>query len=86
MSYNEQIFEKAKKEISRRRHTAETQAKQRRDELITACPEIEEIEQEIARAGLEAIRAISMRGLMQRVYWKTCKEKSETTTAERVYL
>jgi len=60
MVYNEQNFDKAKREISRRRQKPEDEAKQRRDELVTACPEIEEIESEIAKAGLEAIRAISM--------------------------
>ncbi len=77
MSYNKQIFEKAKKEISRRRQTAEEEAKQRRDELITACPEIEEIEQEIAKAGLEAIRAISMGANAQEYIGKLAKKNLE---------
>ncbi|MEG1614145.1 MAG: ATP-binding protein [Oscillospiraceae bacterium] len=60
MSYNEQLIERAKREISSRKQRAEQEAKSRRDELVTACPELDEIEREIAKAGLEAIKAISM--------------------------
>lgn len=75
MSYNERLIEQAKREISGRRQTAEQEAKRRRDELVTACPEIDEIEREIARAGLEAIRAISM-GANAQEYIKSLAKKN----------
>lgn len=75
MSYSEQIIDKAKKEIAERRKNAEYDAKQRRDELVTACPELEEIEREIAKAGLDAIRAISM-GANAQEYIKNLAKKN----------
>ena len=77
MSYNEHIFEKAKREISTRRKRAEYEAKQRRDELVTACPEIEEIESEIAKASLDAIRAISMGANAQQYIGNLAKKNLE---------
>ncbi len=75
MSYSEQIVEKAKKEVSNRRQNAEYEAKQRRFELITACPELDDIEREISKAGLEAIRAISM-GANAQEYIKNLARKN----------
>lgn len=60
MGYSEQIVEQAKKEINNRRSRAEFIAKRKRDELVTACPELIQIEKEISSAGLEAIKAIGM--------------------------
>lgn len=60
MGYRDEIIEKAKREIHNRKNTAEYEAKRRRDELITACPELEDIEREISRAGVDAAKAIGM--------------------------
>ena len=82
MGYSEEIFEKAKREISNRKNNAETLAKRRRDELVTACPELEQIEREISRAGIDAAKAIGM-GANAKEYINQLKEKNLDAQQQR---
>ncbi|MDR0314554.1 MAG: hypothetical protein LBH71_01210 [Oscillospiraceae bacterium] len=60
MAYSEHIVQKAKKEISRRRQYAQQQAEGRKAELVSVCPQLEQIDTELSKAGLQAVKAIGM--------------------------
>lgn len=75
MGYSEELIERAKREINGRRNKAEFEAKVRRDELVTACPELVDIEREIANAGISAAKAIGM-GANAQNYINDLKQKN----------
>ena len=60
MAYDREIYLKARREIEKRRNTAEAQRKQRHDEVCLKFPEILKYEAEMARTGAEAVRAIGL--------------------------
>lgn len=61
MGYSEEIYQKAVQTLEQRRTYAETTAKQRKDEAERRIPELRAIDQEIARAGLDVVKAIGMK-------------------------
>lgn len=60
MTYTTAEYEKARRELERRRKDAEQKQQMRHDEAIAKCPELVKIEQEMAAAGLAAIKALGM--------------------------
>ncbi len=60
MTYSPAEYEQAKREIENRRNDSEKAQKLRHDEVAKKCPELLLIEQEMANAGLSAIKALGM--------------------------
>ena len=60
MTYTTAEYEKARRELERRRKDAEQKQQMRHDEAIAKCPELVKIEQEMAAAGLAAIKALGI--------------------------
>ncbi len=59
MGYAKQIYTRAAEILRQRREQAETQALMRKAQVLKVCPEIEEIERQMAQTGLAAVHAIS---------------------------
>lgn len=57
MGYSKEIFRQAQREIDRRHEAAITSAQQRRTELISALPELSELERRLAATGVAAAKA-----------------------------
>lgn len=62
MGYKEAVYLNAKLEIEKRRKRAESENERRRLEVVSVCPEIAQIESEIASYGLEAVKGLAMGG------------------------
>lgn len=62
MAYKEIVYQRAKAELERRRKKAESENDVRRLKAISLCPEIADIEAEIASYGLDAVKALGMGG------------------------
>ncbi len=60
MPYSRDVYLKARREIQRRRSEAEAIRKERHDEICLKFPQILEYENEMARTGAEAVRAIAL--------------------------
>ena len=56
MAYKKSVYIKAKQALDERRAQAEAKAQLRHDEVVEKCPQIAEIEREMASFGAEAIR------------------------------
>ena len=56
MAYKRSIYLKAKEKLDARRAAAEQLRQQRHAEVLQKCPELEEIEREIASAGAELVK------------------------------
>lgn len=59
MGYAKHIYTRAAEILQQRREQAETQALIRKAQVLKVCPEIEEIERQMAQTGLAAVHAIS---------------------------
>lgn len=59
MAYKNSVYIKAKQALDERRAQAETTARLRHQEAVEKCPEIAEIEREMAYCGAEAIRCVA---------------------------
>ncbi|MCR4925694.1 MAG: ATP-binding protein [Clostridiales bacterium] len=57
MAYSESVYERAKKELEKRRATAQAERDLRHSNLILNHPEIVELEKQMANASLELIRS-----------------------------
>lgn len=60
MTYSPSEYEQARKELDKRRNSAEAVQKAHRDEIAAKFPELVKIEQEMAAAGLSVIKALGM--------------------------
>ncbi len=60
MGFSRDTYEKAERELKRRRNDALLQREKRHDETVKKIPEILEIEETMARAGLATIKAVGM--------------------------
>lgn len=60
LSYTRDVYARAKAEIQKRRTQAEEERRIRNDEICEKFPEIIELERQMARAGADSIKAISM--------------------------
>lgn len=62
MAYKQIVYQKAKAELEARRKKAESENDARRLKAISLCPEIAQVEAEIASYGLDAVKALGMGG------------------------
>lgn len=60
MSYKRSVYIKAKEMLSERKAKAEREAEMRHSAAITLCPEIAEIEREMASHGADVVKAVGM--------------------------
>lgn len=60
MSYKASVYIKAKEIMSQRKAKAEKEAEMRHSTAISTCPEILEIEQEMASHGADVVKAVGM--------------------------
>ena len=60
MSYKKSVYIKAKEILSQRKAIAERDAEMRRSAAIALCPEIAEVEREMASHGAEVVKAVGM--------------------------
>lgn len=60
MSYKRSVYVKAKEIMSQRKAKAEREAEQRHAAAVAACPEILEIEREMASHGADVVKAVGM--------------------------
>lgn len=58
MAYSREIYEEAKRELSRRRVYAEDERERRHEEVVIKLPELLKIENEMAQAGLSIAKAL----------------------------
>lgn len=58
MGFQKQTYDKAMSILNDRRITALRQAEDRRKELYSKCPEVQDLEQKIALAGVQAVQAV----------------------------
>ncbi len=86
MSYSAEYLEKARLTLEERRNKAEEKAKQRRLEVLTKCPEIGELESEIASAGLDIIKSLGMRSKDAGKYINALAEKNIAAQKKRTEL
>lgn len=66
MAYKQIVYQRAKAELENRRKRAESENDARRLKAISLCPEIAEVEAEIASYGLDAVKALGMGGDAQK--------------------
>ena len=86
MSYSAEYLEKARLILNERRKDAEETAKQRHIEVIKKCPEIAEIEDEIASAGLEIIKSLGMNSADAEKYINSLAEKNIAAQKKKAQL
>lgn len=60
MSYKKSVYIKAKEILSQRKHAAERDAEVRHSAAVVLCPEILNIEREMASHGAEVVKAVGM--------------------------
>ena len=60
MSYKRSVYIKAKEILSQRKATAEREADIRRSAAVALCPEIAQIEREMASHGADVVKAVGM--------------------------
>lgn len=60
MAFSKDTYEKAEREMKKRRNEALLQREKRHDEAVNKIPELLEIEETMARAGLATIKAVGM--------------------------
>ena len=60
MSYKKSVYIKAKEILAQRKATAEREAEMRHSAAIAMCPEIAEIEREMASHGADVVKAVGM--------------------------
>ena len=60
MSYKRSIYIKAKEILSQRKATAEKEAEMRHSAAIALCPEIAQIERDMASQGADVVKAVGM--------------------------
>ena len=60
MSYKRSVYIKAKEILAKRKATAEREADERHSEAVKLCPEIIDIEREMASHGADVIKAVGM--------------------------
>lgn len=60
MAYESSVYQKAKKILDERRATALSRQEQRHSAVILKCPELFEIEREMASYGAEVVKAVGM--------------------------
>jgi DNA replication protein DnaC len=60
MSYKKSVYIKAKEILAQRKATAEREAEMRRSAAVVLCPEILEVEKEMASHGIGVVKAIGM--------------------------
>ena len=82
MAFSRDTYEKAEREIKKRRNEALLQREKRHDEAVKNIPEILEIEETMARAGLATIKAVGM-GNGGEDYIKTLAEVNLDAQAKR---
>ena len=75
MGYSAEIYKKAAKTLEQRHTLAETTARQHREEAERRIPELHTLDEEIARAGLDAVKAIGMKEKAEE-YIRILSEKS----------
>lgn len=85
MAYSKEVFTAAMARLEDRRQKAEAQNKLTRRELYQKLPRLEEIEREIARTGLDAVRGVLGVADSGRLLARL-KEKSLALQAERTEL
>lgn len=62
MAYKRSVYQKAKQLLDERKKAAELQAEIRHSEAVMKCPEIADIEREMAQCGADVIKAVGMGG------------------------
>ena len=62
MGYSAEVYRQAVRILERRRSEAETTAAQHRREVYVKVPQMQALDDEIARAALDAAKAIGMQG------------------------
>ncbi len=62
MAYKPIVYQMASSELERRRKKAERENDERRLKAVSLCPEIAQVEAEIASYGLDAVKALGMGG------------------------
>ncbi len=82
MAFSRDTYEKAERELKKRRNEALIQRERRHDEAVKNIPEILEIEETMARAGLATIKAVGM-GVGGEDYIKTLAEVNLDAQAKR---
>lgn len=60
MSYKKSVYIKAKEILSQRKATAEREAEMRHSAAIALCPEIAQLEREMASHGADVVKAVGM--------------------------
>ncbi len=60
MSYKRSVYIKAKEILAKRKAAAEREAEMRHAEAVKACPEIIEVEREMASHGADVVKAVGM--------------------------
>lgn len=60
MSYKKSVYIKAKELLSQRKATAEREAEMRHSAAVALCPEIAQIEREMASHGADVVKAVGM--------------------------
>ena len=60
MSYKRSVYIKAKEILAQRKETAEREAEMRHSAAITKCPEIAQLEREMASHGADVVKAVGM--------------------------
>lgn len=85
MAYKKSVYLKAKAALDARRAAAEQTAQLRHMQVAAVCPQLEEIEREMATCGAEVIRHVA-RGEDCRVEIEALKQKSLAMQRERAVL
>ena len=76
MAYSIETIEKARAILEQRRNSAESLASMRHKEVIKKCPEIGILENEVASAGLNIIKALGMKSKDSKKYIDLLAEKN----------
>lgn len=62
MAYKRSVYQRAKEILDEKKRNAEAEAEYRRSEVMMKCPELLEIEREMAQCGADVVKAVGMGG------------------------
>ncbi len=83
MAYSKEAYQKAEQELEKRRNSALLEREKRHNEIALKLPEILEIENRMAKAGLSTIKAVGMSSEDSKKYIEKLARESLSAQEER---
>lgn len=86
MAYKKSVYLKAESKLEQRRKKAESEQEQRRNAAVLRCPELLEVEREMASFGAQAVRAVGLGDDAERQVREIAKKSLEAQSKRKKLL